>query len=158
MPEGFSVSGDPAEQPKKLTPMQQRFVTFYTGEARFNASEAARLAGYSEKTAGQKGFELKNIEAIRARIDEVLEAETLRASEILHELTDVAMRGLHEFIEITRFDKDGNPVAAKMDAGAKMKALELLGKNRQLFTDKQQIELDGGLRVEIVGMADEELP
>lgn len=141
--------------PHKLTPLQQRFVDAYVGEARFNASEAARIAGYSEKTAGQKGHELKNIESIRARIDEVLETNTLRSNEILRELTDVAMRGLHEFIEITRYDKDGNPVAAKMDAGAKMKALELLGKHRALFTDN--VALSGGIDIQIVGVDTEKL-
>lgn len=141
--------------PHKLTPLQQRFVDAYVGEARFNASEAARIAGYSEKTAGQKGHELKNIESIRARIDEVLETNTLRSNEILRELTDVAMRGLHEFIEITRYDKDGNPVAAKMDASAKMKALELLGKHRSLFTDN--VALTGGIDINIVGVDTEKL-
>lgn len=120
--------------------MQQKFVDAYCGPARFNASKAARLAGYSEKSAGRIGHELKNTQHIRARIDAHLDANTLTAPEILHELTDVAMRALDEYVEITRYDEDGNPVAAKMDAHAKMKALELLGKARALFVDKQVIE------------------
>lgn len=139
----------------KLTAKQQRFVDAYVGEARFNASEAVRLAGYKTKNPDVMGYQLRNTSYIRARIDEVLEANTLRSTEILHELTDVAMRGLHEFIEITRYDKDGNPVAAKMDAGAKMKALELLGKHHSLFTDN--IAMSGGIDIQIVGVDTEKL-
>lgn len=146
------------QEPQKLTTKQQRFVDAYVGEARFNASEAVRLAGYVTKNADSLGYQLRNTPSVRARIDELLEAHTLRSPEVLRELTDVAMRGLDAFIEVTRFDKDGNPIAAKMDATAKMKALELVGKAYGLFTDKQQIDFDGGVRVEIVGVPDEELP
>lgn len=131
------MSEDSAPQPN-ITLKQQRFIDAYVGEARFNASEAARMAGYSEKSAARIGHDLKKTPYIRARIDELLDENTLSAPEILRELTDVAMRGLHEFIEITKYDKDGNPVAAKMDASAKMKALELSGKHKSLFTDKVQ--------------------
>lgn len=122
----------------ELSPIERRFVEAYCGEARFNASAAARMAGYSERTAGQKGYQLKNSSKIRARIDEYLDANTLTAPEILHELTDVAMRGLDEYVEVRRYGDD--EVSAKMDAHAKMKALELLGKARNLFTDKLQVE------------------
>lgn len=152
------MSTDSPAQPQKLSAKQQRFVDAYIGEARFNASEAVRLAGYATRNANDLGYQLRNTPHIRARIDELLEAHTLRSTEVLRELTDVAMRGLHEFVEVTKYDKEGNPIAARMDASAKMKALELLGKSQGLFTDKQQIELDGGMRIEIVGMADEELP
>lgn len=137
---------DSPDQPK-LTPKQELFVAEYCGAARFNATLAAKRAGYSEKTAYSKGHELKNIEAIRARIDEMLTAHTLTSTEILRELTDVGIRRLNEFIDIVRYDKDGNPIAAKMDATAKMKALELLGKHRALFTDK--VEHSGSVAVPI---------
>ncbi len=140
---------DSSAQPK-ISVMQQRFIDAYCTTARFNASEAARLAGYSEKTAGQKGFELKNIETIRARINEYLANNTLSAPEVLHELTDVGMRGLGEFIEITKWNQDGEPVSARMDASAKMKALELLGKHHALFTEN--LNLGGGVQIDIVGV------
>lgn len=139
----------------KLTDKQRQFVTAYVGKARFNATQAAIMAGYSEKTAYQKGYELKNVEHIRAHIDAYLNTDSMSVPEVLHELTDVARRPLDSYIEVREYGED---VHAKMDASAKMKALELLGKAHQMFTDKQQIEMDGGLRVEIVGMADEELP
>lgn len=122
----------------KLTAKQERFANAYVGKARCNASEAARLAGYSEKSASVIGHDLKKTSHIRARIDELLQANTLSPVEVLRELTDVGMRGLHEFVTITRFDADGNPVAAKMDASAKIKSLELIGKAYGQFTDKVQ--------------------
>lgn len=109
------------------------------------------MAGYSEKTAGQKGYELKNIEAIRARIDALLDANSLRATEILHELTDVAMRGLDEEVEVRRY---GEELSARMDASAKMKALELLGKHHKLFTDK----VDHGGEIAMVPIREIQVP
>lgn len=43
---------------KKLTPKQLAFCKAYQGVAGGNASKAARLAGYSAKTAGVTGFKL----------------------------------------------------------------------------------------------------
>ena len=147
---------DGTAQPK-LTDKQERFVSAYIGPARFNATQAAIMSGYSERTAGQKGFELKNIEAIRARINEVLQANTLTAAEILRELTDVAMRDLDEEVEIRRFGKDenGDPIySARMDASAKMKALELLGKHEQLFSEN--LNIHGGIEIrEFVGIPED---
>lgn len=131
------MSTDSPAQPT-INARQQRFIEAYVGEARLNKTKAARIAGYSAKSARQRGSELYKTEHIRARIDEILAEETINDLEILRELTDVAMRGLHEFVEITRYDKEGNPIAARMDASAKMKALELLGKSQGLFTDKIQ--------------------
>lgn len=150
----MSDSPQPTDPWEGLSHREKRFAEAYCGQARFNASEAARLAGFSEKTAGQKGYQLKNDSKIRACVDAYLDAHTLTEPELLHELTDVAMRGLHEFVEITRYDKDGDPVAAKMDATAKMKALELIGKARGTFTDKLQV--DGEFPVmRILRMGDE---
>lgn len=146
------ASPESPEQPKDLTPKQEKFVAAYIGEARFNATLAAKIAGYSEKSAARIGYDLKKTPSIRARIDELLEANSLTATEILRELSDVAMRGLHEFIEITRYDKDGNPVAARMDARAKMEALKLLGQNKGMYTEKRELSGPEGsaLRIEVV--------
>jgi phage terminase small subunit len=138
------MSAESPDQPK-ITAKQAAFIRAYVGPARFNASKAVRLAGYETKNPNDLGYQLRNTPHIRARIDEILEAETLTSTEILHELTDVAMRGLDEFVEVTRYDKDGNPVAAKMDARAKMEALKLLGQNKVLFTEKRELSgPDGG--------------
>lgn len=42
---------------QKLTDKQRRFVEFYCGECKFNATQAAIKAGYSENTARNTGYE-----------------------------------------------------------------------------------------------------
>jgi phage terminase small subunit len=55
----------------QLTDMARAFAAAYVNhpEAAGNASAAARIAGYSEKTAGQKGYELLRHEGVRAEIE-----------------------------------------------------------------------------------------
>jgi len=61
-----------------LTEMQRRFVETYTGPALLNATEAAKLAGYSERTAYSIGHELLSKahvrRAIERRVDKLHEA------------------------------------------------------------------------------------
>ena len=59
-----------------MTPKQKRFTELYSG----NAAEAARLAGYSEKTAYSIGQELLNKPEIMERIQE---RESQRLSEAI---------------------------------------------------------------------------
>lgn len=78
----------------KLTEKQRRFVDYYVETG--NASEAARRAGYSEKTAGWIGQENLQKPTIKAAIDARLrELEGKRianAAEVLEFLTS-ALRG-----------------------------------------------------------------
>lgn len=112
---------------KSLSPMQQRFVDLYSG----NATEAAIRAGYSEKTAYSMGNRLlKKVEIIKA----------IKARE---------SKELKPFIA-TRQDRQkfwtnvmNNPVE---DMKNRLKASELLGKSEADFTEK--IQATGNMRVE----------
>lgn len=140
---------DGAEQPKKLPPKQEAFVLAYIGEARFNASLAARMAGY--KDDANAGWRLRMNAEVRARIDQFLEAVTLTAKEVLAELTDVANAPFRDFVEVLKYDKKGNPLLVKMDLSSKVKSLELLGKHHQLFSEN--LNISGGLEIrEFVGI------
>jgi phage terminase small subunit len=120
-----------------LKDKQEAFVLAYIGEARFNASEAARIAGFD--SPGQQGYRLlKNVQ-IRARIDKYLEVETLNAKEVLAELTDVAKAPFRDYIEILARNEKGEPIRVKMDLSSKVKSLELLGKHHKLFTDNVEV-------------------
>jgi phage terminase small subunit len=121
---------------RKLTPKQEAFVLAYIGEARFNASRAAEVAGY--KDPGQAGYILKKKEEIRSRIDDYLNTVALSSTEVLAELTDVATADWRDFLTIRR-DKDGEILDVRMDLSAKIKSLELLGKNHKLFTDRLDV-------------------
>jgi len=61
-----------------FTEMQRAFLEAYIGPARYNATEAARRAGYSKRTAHSIVHELKNKPHIRAAIAEHMRAFTER--------------------------------------------------------------------------------
>jgi phage terminase small subunit len=89
---------------KKLTDKQQVFVEEYL--RCWNASEAARRAGYSEKTARQIGEQnlskLDIQEKIQARIAEL----KMSADEVLSRLGEQARGDIGDFIAVT---KSGQP-------------------------------------------------
>jgi phage terminase small subunit len=143
-------------QDPSLKDKQEAFVLAYIGEARFNASKAARMAGYSDVSAGTEGYRLLKNAHIRARIDKHLEAMTMGAAEVLAELTDVASAEWRDFLTIKR-DKDGEIVDVRMDLTAKIKSLELLGKNYKLFTDSLNLSGDLTSSVRLIGISEEDV-
>lgn len=63
----------------KLTAKQRRFVEAFAGPAKGNATEAARMAGYSAKTARQMGQENLSKPAIAEAIDRLSQAPRAQA-------------------------------------------------------------------------------
>ena len=122
---------------KALKDKREAFVLAYIGPARFNATAAARAAGYAVPEV--EGARLLKNARVRARIDEHLDGETLSATEVLAELTEMARAPFDDYVEIIARDREGNPVRVKMDLSAKVKSLELLGKHYQLFTDSLNV-------------------
>ena len=120
-----------------LKDKQEAFILAYIGQARFNASEAARVAGFG--SPGQAGYELLKKPQIRARIDKYLEAEALNAKEVLAELADVAKAPFRDFVEVLLRNEDGEPIKVRMDLSSKVKSLELLGKHHKLFSESVEV-------------------
>lgn len=119
----------------KLTPKQQAFADYYIECG--NASEAARKAGYSAKTAKVVGGENLTKPYIRQYIDEHLQNASVNriasADEVLEYLTRV-MRGE---------EKDAFGLDASI--ADRTKAAESLGKRYALFTEKKEVSgKDGG--------------
>lgn len=141
------------ESLKQLTPKQRRWANAYLGEARGNATEAARIAGYRDP--GVSGYENKRNQAIRAYVAERLEAESMSSVEVLAELSDVARADFRDFLQIKR-DKDGEILDVRMDLSSKVKSLELLGKVYGLFTEN--VNHSGSLRREYVVVAADPVP
>lgn len=108
----------------ELTLKQQKFIDFYLQTG--NATKSAIEAGYSKKTAHAIGGEnlRKLSEAIKKRTEMLSNERIASAEEVLERLTRIA-RGE----EKDAFGLDTN----NQD---KIKALELLGKNYQLYTDR----------------------
>ncbi|MCC6314200.1 MAG: terminase small subunit [Thermomicrobiales bacterium] len=140
-----------------LTTKQEAFVDAYIGEARFNATKAALMAGYSERSARQEGSRLLSNDDISARISEELRRRSMPGDAVLAELTDIATANWREFVTIKTNPKTGAQIEVSMDLGAKVKSLEILAKAHGLLTDK--IDLTGNLTatVELVGVAAEDV-
>ncbi|MGG3625517.1 terminase small subunit [Bacillus gobiensis] len=139
----------------KLTEKQKRFCDYYIETG--NATEAARLAGYSQKTAKSIGQEnltkpyLKNYIAKKmaekdaeriANQDEILAFLT---AVMRGELTEQTLRGIGEGAQTI----DDIEISGK----DRIKAAELLGKRHAIWTDKQKIE--GEAQVVIVNDLDD---
>lgn len=133
-----------------LSEKAERFVWAYVGTSRFNATGAAREVGYTDPE--QAGWRLKKVVEVRARIDELLEAETLSDREVLHELATMAKAPTTHFMQVMKVDEETGTLQVRQDYSAKVKALELLGKNYKLFTEKQEVSgpNGGGLMIEVV--------
>ncbi len=90
----------------KLTPKQRRFVEEYLID--LNASQAARRAGYSKKTAHRIGAENLQKPVIQAAIKAALDAASKRAEvtvdDILRELKHISFARLTDVIH---WDDDG---------------------------------------------------
>lgn len=140
-----SIGREPiVDKDGNLAVKAERFAVAYVGAARFNATEAARMVGYTDPE--QAGWRLKKVVEVRARIDELLDAETLNDKEVLRELTAVATAPTSHYMQVQHTDPEtGEAVSVRQDYGSKVKALELLGKNRGLFTDK--VEHSGGVLI-----------
>ena len=119
-----------------LTTKQKLFADFYVGEARFIATKAALLAGYSEASARTLGSENLKKPAIRAYIDQRLTELTLGASEVLARLTEIANGSIEPFL-----DEEGN---FDYKAAKKAGVLPLLKKLKRRKTSKTIDAPEGG--------------
>ena len=138
-----------------LNERQLKFIDFYIQSC--NATESAKLAGYSQKNAYQVGSVLltnpKIQNAINARLKQLESERIAEDKEILEYLTAV-MRGNSEEEIVVNVGKgkgftQAEKIAAKVGAKDRLKAAELLGKIRGMFLNKQEIELSGAMPVVI---------
>jgi phage terminase small subunit len=113
----------------KLTAKQQLFITEYCIDC--NATEAAIRSGYNPKTARQIGSENLSKPYIKSEIDKRLAKRAtdngITAEFVLNGIKGIAVKGERE--------------------SDKLKAFELLGKHLKLFTDKQEIEANVGMKI-----------
>ena len=134
------------EKKQKLTPKQQRFVTEYLKSG--NATEAAKQAGYSEKTAFRIGAEnlqkpaiARAIEKAQERRNDRLELEEDFELKKAIELLQMCMEPKHVYSFSTgepMKDDDGNYVMQFDSKGANT-ALQTIAKLRGKFVQKVQV-------------------
>ena len=137
-----------------LTDKQQAFVEHYL--ACWNATEAARRAGYSDPNRNAHRLMVNN--GIQAVIQERLKAHQMSADEVLQRLATIARGEMTDFVTA-----DGGPVQLDLRKAAQagklgllksfkrdargtvtielhdpVRALELIGKHHALFTEKTE--------------------
>ncbi|TQO56051.1 terminase small subunit [Paraclostridium bifermentans] len=138
----------------KLNDRQKTFADYYIES--LNAFESAIKAGYSEKYAKSRSYELLENVGIKNYIEErmkEIESERIAKAEEVLAFLSSSLRG-DVLEEVVAAESDGvggmKPVIVKKQLSAKdrIKAAELLGKRYALFTEK--VDLDGNLEVTII--------
>lgn len=133
----MTVSTLPTMTP--LTTKEKAFVLAYIGEARFNATRAATMAGYSERTARSQGSEILARPRVAEAVRTALSERSLTSEAVLAELSAIARAPWEEFVTVRTHPKTGEVLEVRMDLTAKVRALELLAKAHGLLTDRVQI-------------------
>lgn len=134
----------------KLTEKQKRFADYYIELG--NATEAARKAGYSSKTAksiGQENLTKPDIKTyIKERLNEK-DAERIASQDEILEFLTAVMRG-EKTEQIPVGIGEGAQELEDKDPYLKdrVKAAELLGKRHSMWTDK--VDMVGNVGVRIV--------
>lgn len=141
-----------------MTNKQKNFIEEYL--ACFNATRAAKAAGYSEKTAYSIGHENLNKPEIKKRIHQRLTEKAMSADEVLMRLADQARADISDFIkkfgaiDWEAVQEKGYLVKKVSHRAGKQSSIELydaqaalekLARAHGLFLDKQEITgKDGG--------------
>lgn len=146
-----------------ITVKQQKFISFYLGEARGNGAKAALLAGYAEKDAANTAYRLLHHSEIRGEIDRRLTEDAMSSGEVLHRLTEHARASLGDFLTFAedsgKWTLDLKAAAdagklhllksiepkefgIKLDLVDSQAALVHLGRYHKLFVDKAEIGFD----------------
>ncbi|WP_052731136.1 terminase small subunit [Spirosoma radiotolerans] len=80
-----------------LTDKQRRFVEEYCID--FNATRAAKTAGYSDKTAQEQGSRLLSNVMVRKAIDDYLDSLSMTSAEAIYRLTSMGRGSIAPFVE-----------------------------------------------------------
>lgn len=142
----------------KMTEKQRRFADEYIrlGEI----TQASINAGYSTKTAyaiGKENLEKPIIKSyIDKRLMELKKESIAEQDEVLQYLTSV-MRGEHTEQTLRGIGEGAQTIDdIDVDASKRIKAAELLGKRYGVWTEKQDINVNGAVQfVDDVGEKDE---
>lgn len=159
----------------KLTEQQEQFCQFYVQMR--HITDAAKAAGYSEKSAHSQGSALLKKLEINTRIFEIRSAQmadvNITSKRVLQELAAIAFSSIHDvadynrgvlslrdFRELSRQDKAAiqsiKIIHAKEGTNIhfqlydKQKALEMLGRYLALFNDQLNLKSDKPITVNVV--------
>ena len=130
----------------KLTLKQKKFADEYIISG--NATDAAKKAGYSEKTANRIATENLSKPVIKLYIDqrikELDDKKIAKQEEVLQYLTSVLRGESESAIVVVEGCGDGYSEARTVkktpDEKERLKAAELLGKRYRIFSEKSEVE------------------
>ena len=140
----------------KLTAKQSRFVEEYLVD--LNGAAAARRAGYSAKNADNISSELLGKTQVREALAVAMEERSKRveidADYVLKNLVEIVERSMQRAPVLTMkgeqvVDDEGRSVW-RFDGKNAIRALELLGKHKGMWTDK--VEMSGELDIAAIIM------
>lgn len=135
------------EKKKKLTAKQSTFIDAYLGEAKMNAAQAARIAGY--KHPETQGAE--NLRKLRPYIDEVMNERHSNAIATQKEVQEFFTSVLRGEVKEEVVSNSGKILEVPASTKDRLKAAECMGRAYGMFTERK--EINGSLNIEI-GMGD----
>ena len=123
------------EKKRKLTAKQSTFIDAYLGEAKMNAAQAARIAGY--KHPETQGAE--NLRKLRPYIDEVMNkrhSNAIATQEEIQQFFTAVVRG-----EVKEEVVSNNGKILEVPASTKdrLKAAECMDRAYGMFTERKEI-------------------
>lgn len=128
-----------------LKPSYKAFIEYFIQTQ--NASESARRAGYSEKSANKTGQELK------CRLMPYIQDRLIEIKKMEDEKTRSLIADTNEIMSIlTRIARGEEKDAFGLDTSNqdKLKALELLGKANQLYVDRVKQDTNVDINVNLL--------
>ena len=123
------------EKKKKLTAKQSTFIDAYLGEAKMNAAQAARIAGY--KHPETQGAE--NLRKLRPWIDKVMNerhSNAIATQEEIQKFFTAVVRGEVKEEVVSNSGKILEVPASTKD---RLKAAECMGRAYGMFTERKEI-------------------
>jgi hypothetical protein len=92
------LNADGVAELGELPPKRQAFVLAYTGLAGFNGAKAARMAGYSERSARAIASELLTFPDVKAAIDARMKELAMKSNELLARLAAIARADISPYL------------------------------------------------------------
>lgn len=120
---------------KKLTAKQSTFIDAYLGEAKMNAAQAARIAGY--KHPETQGAE--NLRKLRPYIDEVMNKRHSNAIATQKEVQEFFTSVLRGEVKEEVVSNNGKILEVPASTKDRLKAAECMGRAYGMFTERKEI-------------------
>ena len=128
-----------------MSALQARFVEEYLVD--LCAAEAARRAGYSKRTARQKGYELMHMSKIQESVTAAKQARSERTKVDQDWIVERLVQNVERSMKVVPVtDREGKPTGEHVYQGSVAnKALELLGRHQGMFTDNLKVDARLGM-------------